>query len=66
MDQLRDSLSETVATTSAQVQEAVSSVTDRVSEAAAEIDADEGVAAEGVKVEVVEEPTDAPAAEDAE
>ena len=53
MDQLRDSLSETVANTTAQVQDAVSTVTEKVTEAAA--DMDEQTEAQGVRVEVVEE-----------
>ena len=53
MDQLRDSLSEPVATTTAQVQDAVSTVTEKVTEAAEQMD--EQTEAQGVRVEVVEE-----------
>ncbi|MCI1665769.1 MAG: YtxH domain-containing protein [Atopobiaceae bacterium] len=50
MDQLRDSLSDTVATTSASVQDAMNNVAEKAAEA------DPTKAAEGVHVEVVDDP----------
>ena len=55
MDKLRESLSETVANTTAQVQDAVSNVTDKVTDMAAEQEAAMQTAAEGVRVEVVDD-----------
>lgn len=55
MDKLRESLSETVATTTAQVQDAVSTVTEKVADMAAEQQAASQTAAEGVHVEVVDD-----------
>ena len=58
MDQLRDSLSDAVSATSAQVQDAVSTVTEKVS-GATESPFEPEAAAEGVHVEVVEDEADA-------
>ena len=67
MDQLRDSLSENVTenvtSVSAQVQDAVSSVTDKVAAATASPFEPEAEA-EGVHVEVVEDEPEAPAADE--
>ena len=63
MDQLRDSLSEAVATASAQVVDVVNTVSDQVASMADAAADATGTAAEAVKVEVIEEEA-APAAED--
>lgn len=54
MDQLRDSLSEAVSSTSAQVSDAVNTVTDRVSSMAGDAAAANESAAQSVHVEVVD------------
>ncbi|MCH3967495.1 MAG: YtxH domain-containing protein [Atopobiaceae bacterium] len=68
MDQLRDSLSDTVATTSAGMQDAMNSVADKVSAATAQ--AQGTTPAEGVHIDVVEdipsEPAEATDSDEAE
>lgn len=61
MDQLRDSLSDAVATASAQVVDVVNTVSDQVASMADAAADATGTAAEAVKVEVVEEDAETPA-----